>query len=220
MAYSNKHNFDNLLEVKILKKNQSTQTYGLYFKAILATCITILMFYPMFGGALTILNGSFVYFSYFLCVFLLLIYIAFDVMQQLQFKKLTENKITDAAVQQELKDNKLKDYLLFSYTTLIVMIGLLQGRYIMSPVLGLLYIFVELFQIYRMIANPKYTKVAEKTTYFDILKKVLFFSTSIVLLLGNQPFEAWNLPVATALLLLFNIINLLNIVRKNDLVNK
>lgn len=203
-----------------MKKNQSMQTFGLYFKAIIATCITILMFYPMFGGALTILNGSFVYFSYFLCIFLLLIYIVFDVMQQVQFKQIEEDRTTDAKGLKKLEESRLKDYLLFSYTTLIVIIGLLQGRYIMSPVLGLLYIVLELFQMYQMIVMPKFTKVAQKTTHLDVLKKFLFFAMSIVLLLGNQPFEAWNLPVATALLLLFNIINLLNIVHKNDLANK
>lgn len=190
-------------------ENKKTVNYNILIKSVIATAITILMFTPLFGGILTILNGTFVYFSYFLVVFLL---VAYMVLEVIDFIKASSPK----AKQNESKEAIKVQKLLFSYTSLIIMIGLLQGRYIVQPILGILFIVIELFQLYRYIANPSYQQELERVTLGDRIKKGLFFLTSLMLLLGNQPFESMGIPVATALLLVLDIVTMINVLKKQN----
>lgn len=186
-------------------EEQSTVTKSLFiFQGILATIITILMFYPMFGGTLMILNGTFIYFSYFLAVFLIIILAVIDFTQLYILRK------------RENIEVKKHNYLSFSFISLVVMIGLLEGHYIFSPLLAIIYIFLMLLQIFDFAVYNDVKNISEhfKINIFDILQRVLFYITAVLLLLGNQPFEVMHIPVATTTLFVLIIISVANFMLK------
>ncbi|MGL5042653.1 MAG: hypothetical protein ACRC6X_06110 [Culicoidibacterales bacterium] len=166
----------------------------------LLTIVTILLYYPKFGGALTVLNGVFIYFSYFLATIMLLVYAIMHFVALFRMKYVIDEKI-------KLQQTK-EEFVLFSYAAVMIMTALLQGRYIMLPILGVSYILLELLPVYRFMLYAGRTEMKCKRTIWTWVKEVLFFVTCLLFFVGNQPFQQLQLPVAELLLLILIFINI------------
>ena len=189
-------------EVARLQKPSTIMKQLFIVRGIVATIIAILMFYPMFGGTLTILNGTFIYFSYFLAIFLVAILGIIDFGQLIYMKKHKDEELA--------KENILA----FMFLSLMVMIGLLEGHYIFSPLMAIIYIFLLLLQLFQLTINKEQEETFFQIQIVDIIQRVFFYATTILLLLGNQPFEFWGIPVATTALFVFVLISVINFIVK------
>lgn len=182
-------------------QDQNTRTKSfLIFQGILATTISILMFYPMFGGRLILFNGTFIYFSYFLAVFLVVILSIIDFIQLLLLRK----KASAYFVEER------NNYLVFIFVSLIVMIGLLEGHYIFSPLLAIIYIVLMILQLVQLIINKENDIVLYQLGTLDVVQRMLFYTTTVCLLVGNQPFELFYIPLATTMLFVLVVISIIN----------
>lgn len=180
-------------------QEQSTGSNSLFIiQGVLATIIAGLMFYPMFGGTLMILNGTFIYFSYFLAVFLVAILALVDFISLFVISRKKENR------------NYKMNVLAFLFVSFMVMIGLLEGHYVFSPLLAVMYIFMSLMEIFQIASNKKESDVFFQVSILDVIQRIFFYITAIIILLGNQPFEIWGIPIATTALFVLNVIFVVN----------
>ena len=187
-----------------MQEEQTPKNMNVYFgiAQTLTAVIAVLMFYPMFGGTLLLLNGIFVYFSYFLATFLLVVYTFFDFILVLKVRK-----TKDAGC---IK----KEHLSFLFCTLFVILGLMQGRYVVAPILSVIYIVLAFTQVYQIAIDSGENIKYHKISFIDVLQRIVFLLAALSLLLGNQPFETYNLPLATIMLFLLVFINFLNLCSK------
>ncbi len=189
-------------EVNNLQEKANGNNILFLIRGLMLTIITVLLFYPGFGGTLMVLNGVFIYFSYFLAAMLLAIYAIIHVAVTITNRK----KVTDDGSLQYQKE----EFVLFSYAAIMIMIGLLQGRYVLNPILGVTFILLEFTPLYEVILHPEKSQKYFKRSMTTIIKEMLFFVTAILLLIGNQPFEQWNIPLAESLLLVVILLNIFN----------
>jgi len=167
---------------------------------VLATIVTVLMFYPMFGGTFIVFNGTFIYFSYFLALFLVAILSIIDFVQLIILRKKRDLYFVE----------ERNNYLIFIFVSLFIMIGLLVGRYVFPPLLGIMYIFLMLMQLFQLIINHDNDRALYEFTKLDFVQRILFYLTTMLLLVGNQPFELWHIPLTTTVLFLFVVVSILN----------
>lgn len=189
-------------EVNNLQEKANGNNILFLIRGLILTIVTVLLFYPGFGGTLMVLNGVFIYFSYFLAAMLLAIYAIIHVAVIIT----NRNRITDDDSLQYQKE----EFVLFSYAAIMIMIGLLQGRYILNPILGVALILLEFIPLYELVLHPEKGRKYFTRSMTTIIKEMLFFVTAILLLIGNQPFEQWNIPLAESLLLLVILLNIFN----------
>lgn len=181
-----------------IDKIEKKQT-GLYLvRGILALCTLILIFYPMFGGSLLLFGGTFVYFSYFLATFFIILLALVD----------------GFALFKSSKEAAKRENILFMFISAIICFAILQGRYIINPIMGIIYFVIQLLQAYLICTDAiKYQKISEMTKW-DWAQRILFYLTMVVILVGNQPFEQYHIPVASSLLMVLTIISLINFINK------
>jgi hypothetical protein len=169
-------------------------------RGLILTIVTVLLYYPKFGGTLTVLSGVFIYFSYFLAAVMLFVYAIIHFVAIFRVKYIMDEKI-------KLQQAK-EEFVLFSYATVMIMTALLQGRYIMLPVLGLSYILLELLPVYGFMLYTERTEIKFERSILNWVKEILFFLTAILFFVGNQPFQQLQLPMAELLLLGLIFINI------------
>jgi len=182
-------------------QDQNTLTRNLLIaQGVLAMIITVLMFYPMFGGTLYVFNGTFIYFSYFLALFLVVILGIIDLFQLVTLRKKHDLYFSE----------ERNNYLVFIFVSLMIMIGLLVGHYVFPPLLGIIYIFLMIMQLFQLIMNKDNDRVLYELHTLDYIQRFLFYLTAMLLLVGNQPFEIWHIPITTTMLFVFVVVSILN----------
>jgi len=182
-------------------RDQNTMTRSLLMtQGVLAMIIIVLMFYPMFGGTLFVFNGTFIYFSYFLALFIVVILGIIDFIQLFSLQKKKDLYFAE----------ERNNYLVFIFVSLMIMIGLLVGHYVFSPLLGIMYIFLMVMQSFQLIINKDNDLVLYKLHILDFVQRVLFYLSAMLLLIGNQPFEIWRVPIASTMLFVLVLVSILN----------
>lgn len=173
-----------------------------YLRIILMGLFVVLLFTPMFGGSLLIFQGTFIYFSYFLATFVVGIIGILDLYTIAALRKITDQ----IKLRQEIT--------IFLIGSILIMIGLLQGRYVGISLLGVSYILLALLQLYWLVLDEAKASTLSQITYVDLLQHLVFYLGTVVLLLGNQPFESWNIPLASASLIFLILLSIGNMFLK------
>ncbi|TLG76593.1 hypothetical protein [Culicoidibacter larvae] len=170
---------------------------------LLLTVGMIAIFYiPNFGGSIQFFfDGAILPFSHFLTA---VIIIAIGILEYFTFVHMRINKARN--LDQLLRPADEQAHIFFA----LVLVVLLLGNFYIPTYIALVFIIRELV-MYGLRLQYAYAGNGALSEQISGIQRFFFFIAMLISVLGNQPFELWNIPVQDICLIVAAVVSILSL---------